>query len=78
MSVMKTMNVISKAIDVESHPKLANQLKYTVPDVTFDEELLCAIEICIRPLVHELRRWAELKVNTEGLVLKKPNVCYEN
>ena len=72
---MKTMNVISK---YQSHPNLAVQLKYIVPDVTFDEELLCAIKICIRPSVHELRRWAELKVNTEGLVLKKPNVCYEN
>ena len=41
-------------------------LKPTVPDVTFDEELLCAIEICIQPSVHELRRWAELKV---GLVI---------
>ena len=64
-----------KTTDVESRIKLAIQLKYAVPDVTFDEELLCAIEICIRPSVH---KWAELKVNTEGLVLKKPNVCYEN
>ena len=67
-----------KTTDVESHPTLANQLKYTAPDVTFDEELLCAIEIYIRHSVHELRRWAVLKVNTEGLVLKTQNVCYEN
>ncbi len=46
-------------------------------DVTFDEELLCAIEICIRPSVQELRRWAGLKVNTEGLVSEKANVCYK-
>ncbi len=46
-------------------------------DVTFDEELVCAIEICIRPSVHELRTWAWLKVNIEGLVLEKSNVCYK-
>ena len=62
----------------EWHPKLAIKLKYTVSDVTFDEELLCAIEICIRPLAHELRGWADLKVNIVGLVLEKQNVFYEN
>ncbi len=64
--------------DAESHPKFAIELKYTVSGVTFDEELLCAIGNCIRPSVQELRGWARLKVNTEGLVLEKSNVCYKN
>ncbi len=32
----------------------------------------------IRPSVQELHRWAWLKVNTEGVVLEKSNVCYKN
>ncbi len=43
--------------------KFAIELKYTVSGVTFDEDLVCAIEICIRPSVQELRRWVDLEVN---------------
>ncbi len=64
--------------DVESHPKFAIKFKYTVCDVTFDEEFVSAIEIGMHLSVHEFRRWVDLEVNIVVEVLEKPNVCYEN